>query len=1403
MNRRTKRRLIVLGIVGGMVVLAGVGGTAVRQYQRQRQAENSRIEGLAAYEAGDYPTAVRKLGVHLRISGMEPEAMTAMGDAQRHVPLPNARHLLLARGYLEQAIALDPDNTEARKILLDVHGLLGNWLDLANVAEALLEHDPTNTRFARLRIGANLQRGANDNALEAAREFVLAQEGSIDSHLEMLRVYRQIGRNARQQRAYLEQEVRPAHEGTTSLAVLRAIVEVDADQAAEAIRILRQAAEAGPTEGRGARMLLDTVELIGARTRDASLYDQSSAWLEQWLEDEQLAPHLHEVAAGRAWREGNASLAVDLALRAQAFEDQSEVVFAWGVLGAIGLGPQYAEQMAALRDSFEAAATERHQDRVESWRRVIEAAQQRTQDAGRPEEPLTDRMLVANSLGANSVASFYDALDDIERRNTREAIARLGSLGLHPSWRRARFALAGVFVSEGRVRDTLLLFQGDPRIINLPGGAALFGEAAAQVVESGRDTASAGAANLILTLLEGNQESPVLLAAAGRLALERGEHERARELANRLNQTDASQAAISAVRFAAGLESVDAGLARAVVDRISQTAETPAEVAAASTGLAVLDYPDEAWDLLEQRAADGGGSTQQWAMARVQLATVIGDERSLDTLEEVSASRADDAQVHIEILGSSAIWSDPARVDPIIARLREAQGEDALEWRVFEARRFLERDETEQSATNATQLLGEVFQSERGKRNTQAMLLAADAYERTGQLDLELDALGFAADGNEPLSALPRLINRLQTTGRANDATARLRQFVNIGDVSPELRAVRLQLLQRQGMRSEADRDIDALAAAGYPQYILRAGVASREGGADAELRPDEEEALEADLAPQDEVTAARLLALVGRFDEGLARLEALPATSDAGKREIVVARFLAEHGRDELALERLTEQAERSGDADLWEEAAGMLIGMNRADDALALLDRAVRALPESASLANFRASIDPDSGSPIFDRMARFAMSAAQEENTDDGMRALGRILTRYSDGQIDVAQAAAELDELSSRRATLYPIWPLLIAAHQHLEQPDQAVLRARNAMAALPGDPRPARDATRLLLDLGRFEDVVGVADRWRSMADNPETLADAEIALGVAEFYRGNVRRAIGLLEPHTERMLANPDGNRLALRTFTEALTMDDRMARAEEILGTLLQQDATWADFMASLAAVAPASPANTDRAVRWLDTVTPVLAGQPEGTATLASSWLGLGAKSGDTQYAMRAIELARSVHGTTGDSWSLRAMEAQALEAVGDYADAVASYERALEMVGQGVPVLLNNAAWLLTNRMDEHERAISMAREAIRLSQASGHSRPHRANFHHTLGVAMLGSGDAEGALGVFDQGLELAAGSPSLRLGRMEALIALDRLGDARRTLDRLRPDENWSESQMTRLEHLQKVLGAG
>lgn len=1403
MNRRTKRRLIVLAAVAGSVVVAGVGGKAVHKMNRAQMAEDSRAEGLAAYEAKDYATARGKLLVHLRISGPEAEALTALGDAQRHVEEPNAKHLLNARTYLDQAVLLDPENVKAREILLDIHQQLGNWQEMAEVAGDLLELQPDNHRAATLRIRANLLRGNEAEALEAARELVVAQDGSIEAHLEMLRVMQQSGRNAREQREYLENEVAQKHEGTMSMAVLRATVEFDDNQPQRATTILLQAGESSATDGHGARMLLDTAEMIAARTGNMDLYEQSQGWLVGWLEDESIAPHVLEVAAGRAWRSGLPGRAVDLATRATSIDPVDESVFGWGLLGAMELGLEGQDTAIRLRESFETNVEDDHANRAERWRQIIDAAARVARGESASDNPLLPSGLGSvNTLGPDSVGGYYDALDDAGRYNTQEAIERLAGLSQLPSWRRARFTLASIFQGVGRPRSALAIVSGDESLLELNGAAELFADAWASAVEASGNPKTADPRGLEQALAE-QPDNPMLLAAIGRGALVRGETDRAIELARRLSASEAARAAVSAVRFARALEAVDAELAEEVIDRVAMTATRPRQVAAAATGLAGLGMTERARDLVETRAGDGlEGSAHDWNLARIQLANTISDAQSLETLEQISAANASDPRVHIEILNAPAIWEESDRAGQVIARLREAQGEAGIDWRIFEARRLLETNESADNANAAAGLLGPVFESDRGKRDTRAMLIAADAFERAGPLESELQALRFAADGNEPLAALPRLIDRLQSLGKSTEAGTRLRQFVDMGTVPPESMAMRLQLLQRQGMPDMAARDMAALAAAGYPQYILRAGVASRPRGSDVPLTEPEIRALDASLTPQGEIYAAQLLARVGRFEDGLARLEQLPATSDMGSRAVIIAQYLNDEGRREQALARLTEHAEATNNPDAWMEAARMLVGQLRVGEAVTLLDRAAAALPGNAAISAFRASIDPDSAASPFDRMARFAASAADREDANEGMEELGAITKRYVAGEIDAAQTAKQLDELAGRRATFYPLWPLLVAAYEHLGQPDEAALRARNAVSALPGDPRPARDATQLMLKLGRYEEALGLAGRWRSLATDPQSRAEADMALGVAEYHRGNTNRAIGLLEPLRDRMLADVDNHASPLRSLGEALAAADRMQDAESILMPLAQDSAGWAAFMASVTVVAPDSQANTDRAVRWLETLTPLLEGHTQGTVYAASAWMVLFNRTQDAAFADRVVALAQSAERAGANSWPLEATLATALEAKGEFSPAVASYERAMAMAGQRVPALLNNAAWLLTSELGEHGRAVSMAREAVLSSNVPGFPRSDRAVFHHTLGAAQLASGDASAALRTFDEGLQLAQ-TPSLRLGRIEALVAASRRTEATEAYGRLRPNDDWTPTQQRRYDALGKILGSG
>jgi Tfp pilus assembly protein PilF len=1403
MNRRTKRRLIVLVALVGGVAVAGVGGTIARKVQRAQMAERSLAEGLAAYEAGEYKTAISKLRTHLRIAGEDARAMTALGDAHRYVEEPNFKHLLTARNFLETAVALDPGNTRAREVLLDVHAQLGNWTELAQVAGALLETDPTNIKAARLRIEANLRRGDAEAALRAAREFVIAQDGAIEAHIEMLRAMQGVNRNTREQREYLESEVAPQHEGTTSMAVLRAMVEFDGDQHQRAAEYLLQAGKAGATDGPGARMLLESLELIAATTGNRELYGQSNEWLAQWLEDEAIAPHIYEVAAGRAWRSGQSQRAFDYASRAVGTEPESEAVFAWGLLGAMEMGMEGDQAVSRLREAFDASIDPEFPERANRWRELIDAAARLARG-----EPASDTPLIGdidrgiNTLGPDGVGIYYDALGDAGRYNTQDAIDRLAALGQQPSWGRATITLANVLQGNGRSAEAYSVLRWDEALKDLPGSAELMSDVFASVMEQLGTEAGPRLASLEALLAE-QPQNPMLLSAIGRGALVLGETERAIDVARQLSASQAAEAAISAVRFARALQPIDAQLAEEIIDRIAVTATTPRQVSAAAIGLAGLGLHERARELIEARAQEGlGGTAFDWNLARIQLATVIGDAQGVETLEQISAANAGDARVHIEILNGPTIWTDLDRTGQVVARLREAQGDAAIEWRIFEAQRLLQTNDSQANADAATAVLGPVIQNPRGKRDTRAMLLAADAFERIDSTDSQLQALEFAADGNDPVAALPRLIGRLQDQGQSSKAGTRLGQFLALQNIPIDALAVRAQLLQRQGMHEQAAQDIEAIARAGYPQYVLRAGVLARPRGTEKPLTEEELRSLAAELRPQGQVYAAQLLARVGRFDEGLARLESLPADSEVGSRAVVVARYLSDEGQPDRALEYLIEQAEATGDADAWMEAARLLVGQLRVDEAWTLLGRAAAALPGNAAIAAFRASIDPDSDAAPFDRMAQFTASAAERDDASEGMKDLGAIAKAYTTGQADATQTAQALDELAGRNATLYPVWPLLVAVYQKLDQPEEAARRARDSMTALPGDPRPARDTAQLFIDLGRFEEALGAASRWRSLATDPKSQAEADMALGVSEYQRGNADRAVGLLAPLTERMLADTASYERPLLSLGEALTAADRMAQAEELLMPLARGHAGWASFMASVSVIAPSSPSNTDRATRWLETLTPVLAGDAQGTADIATAWMTLFDRTGDVAYADRVIALAESAGRAGADSWRLEAIRATALEARGEHSQAVTAYERSMELAGARVPALLNNAAWLLTTELGEHARAVALAQEAVTSSAGPGHARSDRATYHHTLGSAQLGAGDAAAALRTFEDGLQLAP-SPSLQLGRVEALLAANRRTEAGEAYARLRPDAGWSDSHRSRYETLGERLGSG
>lgn len=104
----------------------------------------------------------------------------------------------------------------------------------------------------------------------------------------------------------------------------------------------------------------------------------------------------------------------------------------------------------------------------------------------------------------------------------------------------------------------------------------------------------------------------------------------------------------------------------------------------------------------------------------------------------------------------------------------------------------------------------------------------------------------------------------------------------------------------------------------------------------------------------------------------------------------------------------------------------------------------------------------------------------------------------------------------------------------------------------------------------------------------------------------------------------------------------------------------------------------------------------------------------------------------------------------------------------------------PAVLNNLAYHLLT----HERAPGEARafaaRAVEQADRLGLPSSTRASLQDTFGVALLRTGDPEGAREAFETGLRLAPDEPNLLIGLATAQAELGLTDDARRTLERYR-----------------------
>jgi tetratricopeptide (TPR) repeat protein len=361
-------------------------------------------------------------------------------------------------------------------------------------------------------------------------------------------------------------------------------------------------------------------------------------------------------------------------------------------------------------------------------------------------------------------------------------------------------------------------------------------------------------------------------------------------------------------------------------------------------------------------------------------------------------------------------------------------------------------------------------------------------------------------------------------------------------------------------------------------------------------------------------------------------------------------------------------------------------------------------------------------------------------------------------------------------------------------------DDAVTIATRAMQTSPTAAEPAAIAAGALGSLGRWSQVLGVAEQWRQ-----RTLANpiaADVIIATADLMLRDPAKAQQQLEIYLERAKAAPDRYGPVLVSYAQALCAQRKFTAAADLLGPLLATSPQLRLAWIQLASEAVAQ-VEIPTAAQWLDSFSQRITSPTiDEQAVLAQAWWRLSQRSKDPLHAQKARQVLDSATSAAlaSDKPPTQALLILAMthEAGGDVAAAEQIYRRVLT-IDPAMMVAQNNLAVLIMDRGGNLNEALDLARKASSVNH-SGH-----ASALETLASIQAKLKDYAHAVENLDAALRVSPEKMDWRIERVQFLADGGQSAKARSALDeveRLRPDPaSLSPSSRDMLQSLRQQFG--
>lgn len=1381
MSRRAKKRFVILVVaVAGLAVAFG-GAVTLRKAGRASAIQQARVDGVEAFEAGRYFVAVDQLGRYVANNRGDGEMVLKFVEARRRAPMANARHLLIAAQYAEVATQALPGDVRPLETLMSLYGELGFLTEYLETADRLLAIDPENAEALVARVTGLAAQGEVTRSIEAAQAFAKIHPDDWRAHAAAIDLMRRRGDAPEEVLAYIDGVAATQFEDM-NVAIQQARAAILARKLPEARSAADRAASLRIPDAETLARLVSLLDALGERERATGIIQREVGTL---------GDEAHIVAIDRAWKDGRSRDAVEFVSRAIEGRELGDVnadVVGWGAfIATAGDAELDADLSQRLRDEVRKRAG----DEAAAWSALLDAERlMREGDLTQARE----RLEFARTVGRVDIAEFILGQADMRVGDRRGAIARWrGVIERDPRWVAVRLALATALLDDGELREAhaaaieALRLAPDRVLI-----ALLFARTTAALADA--DMPDAQSTRIAIEALERIVDDERIdpgssLALLARLKATDGDREGAQAIIDRILRDRPALSAGDALALAATIERRNLRGGEELLSGAGEVANNPAVLFARAIKAANDGRVDEGKALL--RNAMNGAPAElraDYSRAMAQFLDATNDPTALDAMRSLSETYAQSPAVQRDVLRSNVAWTDPELVKSAIGNLRAVVGEQSPAWRVFEARRLLTfrpketarsgGDPTTANAAEVALMLSNVVRLDPG--DAQAAALLSEAHLLLNERDRAINALSAAVTANpsEPM-LYSRLIALLQEKGDTAAAEQRLRDFLRIRDVSPEVRRARTDLLLAQGMTSEALPELELLAQSGAANDLARLAVQYGRLGRTEQARRlfEQLETIESPTVSSALAVAEYRLAL-GQVDRAMAAIDRLGDETPEGRKMLLRADLLERASRVDEARALYQRAAEEQSSGEAWLALARFYVRQGQpteakraADNAFAATpnDPAVRSLVKGLALATGEA---PPAG----------LESATADVGASAEMRTLGAIQA-LRDNPDNIDQYISSIRAVMAEYPRYFPVRRLLVMAYAERGDWDNAVEEARDAVRVLPIDAQPSQLLTEVYAARSVFEDQRGLQEAQKQYAEQALAAArdwrkrslsdpfDADVAIADLQERLGNPREAIRTLEPYEDRL--NAAGIVVApLRSRLFAKV--GQLERAEQVLMPMASTDREWAIVHAE-AARHLTSDAPSVR--QWLARSERYVGSSVPGRLTVAQAWYDLSLRTNapsDRAEVVRIIEGLSPQERAGGGALLL----ATVYELIDKPEDAERVYRDALAIIPDE-PITLNNLSYLLSTRGVHLDEAVEFGRRAVENAERYGMPTNQRANFIDTLGTALMRSGRFDEAAQAFRSGLALEPTNRLLMMGLAESLLEEGNREEAQRWMTQL------------------------